>query len=221
MTVVRDQIRIEVETFIAGLADPQPQDVFDLLVDYSNVDGGIGEFGEGGEIEAALEESEKPYRDDDDNDSDDSDCNDDRDEGDDGDDDGNDGADGLGLRPPSARGGGAPPGDGGGAPSVHSDESKADTGPGAGDQGAGKCKSRFEEDLHTLSVLQGIAREMNDKATLIMLENQTGKLRRQLRRGDVADRAVAEGFLTDYKACGRETRVCQAGGQGQSESETG
>ena len=41
---------------------------------------------------------------------------------------------------------------------------------------------------------------MNDKATLIMLANQKEKLRRQLRRGDVADRAVADEFLTAYKS---------------------
>jgi hypothetical protein len=143
-----------------------------------------------------LDQNEKPYKDDDDKDSDDSDSNDEFDDGDDADDHGNDGGDELGLRARTAGGGGAPRVDGGGDPSVHSGDSMPDS----DDQVTGKPKTRFEQDLQTLDVLQGIAREMNDKATLIMLENQTDKLRRQLRRGDVADRAVADGFLSAYKS---------------------
>ena len=150
----------------------------------------------GGEVELPWEENEKPYKDDDDKDTDDSDSNDDFDDGDDADDHGNDEEDELGLRARNAGGGGASRLSGGGAPSAHSGDSM----PERDDQVTSKTKRRFQQDLHTLDVLQGITKEMNDKATLIMLANQKEKLRRQLRRGDVADRVVADGFLTAYKS---------------------
>ena len=80
MHAVRDPIRIEVETALVGLTDPQPKDAFELFVDNSNVEYGIGEFGEGGEVEPALDQNEKPYKGDDEQDSDDDHSDDDMDE---------------------------------------------------------------------------------------------------------------------------------------------
>jgi len=160
MSAVRDVVREEVEAYMAGLAEPLPEHVFELIKSYDTIICGIGTFEEGQEVEPPLKDGERPDAD----------------------------------REESV---------------TDSEDSASDCDPGGdvaavgGDVGAVETLESAPlgvlSDLRTMETLIHVAKSMDDKSTLALLEVRREKLLRQIRRGDADNATAAARFLAAQK----------------------
>ena len=176
MPDIRRRLEVEVDLFIAGLDDPRPEHVFQLILNYEDASTTMGQEREGEEMFGA------DLGDDDD------------DDGGDSSPDGGSGDDGFDEGVPAHGGGASVPQ----APNTGDGPSQVGASMAEG-QLKGDKEHSLRTDMSRIEVMLAVAKKMDDPAILGALRAQREKLLRAIRRSDAAIVAAAADFRQEAK----------------------